>query len=272
MQTKNIIPRQFLFRIAFPCNYSPDFSNRSSRNQIVERTKSTGNKRTDEALDRHIVELGPTFKLPYFGQIDGQSPFADVQLAWNETGLGIAWEVHQKQESIYGEEGSDKAGDGISLWIDTRDARNVHRATRYCQRFNVLVHNGKKDGSISVVQPKINRALEDSPSADLSLIQTRRFAITREKNLDAHAASVDIKSYRMEVYLPAEVLHGFEPENNSRLGFFYRIRDKEKGDQFLTVGAEFPFWEDPSVWSVLELNKRASIARKTTKSKTAISE
>ena len=59
----------------------------------------------------------------------------------------------------------------------------------------------------------------------------------------------------MEAFLPAAVLHGFDPETNRRLGFCYRLRDREMGDQFLAPGAEFPYWEDPSLWSVLELAK-----------------
>ena len=39
----------------------------------------------------------------------------------------------------------------------------------------------------------------------------------------------------------------------ARLGFFYAVRDMELGEQLLGVDAEFPYWEDPSLWSVLEL-------------------
>jgi hypothetical protein len=31
------------------------------------------------------------------------------------------------------------------------------------------------------------------------------------------------------------------------------VRDDELGEQVLSVDADFPFWEDPSLWSVLEL-------------------
>ncbi len=49
------------------------------------------------------------------------------------------------------------------------------------------------------------------------------------------------------------VLHGFDPEQNPRLGFCYAVRDAELGEQVLSVGADFPYAEDPSLWSVLEL-------------------
>src|SRR5438270_607721 len=61
------------------------------------------------------------------------------------------------------------------------------------------------------------------------------------------------KGYVLEAFLPAAVLHGFDPEQNPRLGFYYAVRDAELGEQVLSVGADFPYWEDPSLWSVLEL-------------------
>jgi hypothetical protein len=59
--------------------------------------------------------------------------------------------------------------------------------------------------------------------------------------------------YLIEAFLPAAVLHGFDPEQNLKLGFFYWVHDNELGDQTLSVGSEFPYIEDPSLWSVLAL-------------------
>jgi hypothetical protein len=48
-------------------------------------------------------------------------------------------------------------------------------------------------------------------------------------------------------------LNGFDPDQNRRLGLFYAFRDTEKGEQLLAASPEFPYWEDPSLWCVLEL-------------------
>ena len=58
--------------------------------------------------------------------------------------------------------------------------------------------------------------------------------------------------YRLEAFLPAAVLNGYDPEQNSRLGFFYAVRDSELGEQVLSGDASFPYPEDPSLWSVLD--------------------
>ena len=49
------------------------------------------------------------------------------------------------------------------------------------------------------------------------------------------------------------MLNGYDPEQNPRLGVYYAVRDAELGEQVLSVGADFPFSEDPSLWGVLEL-------------------
>ena len=56
-------------------------------------------------------------------------------------------------------------------------------------------------------------------------------------------------------FLPAAVLTGFDPEEHPRWGFTYVVHDRERGNQVLSVGTDFPVAEDPSLWSVLELVK-----------------
>ena len=59
--------------------------------------------------------------------------------------------------------------------------------------------------------------------------------------------------YRLEAFLPASALAGYDPEQYTRIGFFYAVRDDEKGEQLLALSPDFPFWEDPSLWSYLDL-------------------
>lgn len=66
-------------------------------------------------------------------------------------------------------------------------------------------------------------------------------------------SAVTKTGYCLESWLPASVLHGYDPEAQPRLGFYFALRDAELGEQFLSVGADFPFAIDPSLWSTLEL-------------------
>ncbi len=104
----------------------------------------------------------------------GRRNFADVRIAWNESGLGVQAEVRGKQQAARGDESRPRGSDGLSLWIDTRDARTAHRASRYCHQFYLLPTGGGPDRDEPVcVQAKINRALQDAPTASANSVLVR---------------------------------------------------------------------------------------------------
>jgi hypothetical protein len=170
----------------------------------------------------------------------GRRNFAEISLAWNEFGLGFQAEVKGKDQEPVGDAAKPRGSDSVSLWVDTRDARTSHRASRYCHHFYFLPTGGGPDGDEPALgQMKIHRALQDAPLCNPSEVPFRSTRIRR--------------GYVIEAFLPAGVLHGFDPEQNLKLGFFYWVHDNELGDQTLSVGSEFPYIEDPSLWSVLAL-------------------
>lgn len=229
-----LIPKQFYFRFEFPCRH-------------VGKISSVG---------KTPLDLPKDCRLPFPGGMDRLAEFADVRIAWNEQGLAVSWTVPGKKETLHGEENRATGCDGLSLWLDTRDARSIHRASRYCQRFVFMAHDGGAKPAPGVIRKPIHRAQEDAPAVDLSKISFALFSINEDGDAALAANPTRVKSYRMDVFLPAETLIGFDPETNSRLGFCYRVRDREKGDQFLAAGPEFPYWEDPSLWSVLALRRK----------------
>jgi len=215
----SLVPSRFLFRILFPCLYVKDIP------------------RED---DDRMLDLPEVCRIDNFAAMDGQRNFADVRLAWNDLGLAVQVETHGKDQEVQGDASRPRGSDGVTLWIDTRDARSGHRATRYCHQFHFLPAGGGPDrDEPAFVQTKINRALQDAP---LTLASGVPYRCQRRRG-----------GYVLEAFLPGAALHGFDPEQNPRMGFYYAVRDAELGDQVLSVGAEFPYWEDPSLWSVLEL-------------------
>jgi len=187
-----------------------------------------------------LLDLPETFRLDNFADWDDIKNFADVRLAWNQSGLGFQVRVLGKQQASQGDAARPRVSDGVALWLDTRDARSSHRATRYCHQFHFLpAGDGPHRDQPVVVQSKINRALQDAPTGPVHSIPFRCAAVKG--------------GYLLEAFLPQPVLHGFDPEQNRRLGFFYAVRDSELGEQVMSVDGDFPYWEDPSLWSVLEL-------------------
>ena len=92
---------------------------------------------------------------------------------------------------------------------------------------------------MTVSRRPIQRALAEAPAGRIEAISAR--------------AERARGAWRLELFLPAEALHGFDPETNRRLGFAYQVSDPDREEQFLGVGREFPIGEDPSLWSTLEL-------------------
>jgi hypothetical protein len=215
-----VLPHRFLFRYALPVRYD-------------RKLPGSGKK---------LLGLGPEFALADFSALDKATPFGELRLAWNEKGLGIAVEVRGKKRPPECPRDAPEAGEGLRVFIDTRNTQNIHRASRYCQQFCLFPGGGgaaRRDPW--AVQVPILRAREEAPRAD-----------TVEIGL---VASISKTGYLLEAWLPASVLNGYDPEAQPRLGFYYALHDGELGDQYLSVGPEFPFAVDPSLWSTLELAK-----------------
>ncbi|VTU00719.1 hypothetical protein, partial : Uncharacterized protein OS=Blastopirellula marina DSM 3645 GN=DSM3645_11457 PE=4 SV=1 [Gemmataceae bacterium] len=218
-----IVPNRFLVRVAHPCPYVK------------------GVPQDTDAHD-HLVDLPEAARIDNFAALDEQQNFADVRLAWNDFGVAVQVEVRGKEQVAVGDAAQPKSSDGLWLLLDTRDSRTSHRASRYCHHFLFLAAGGGTDKDEPfVAQLKINRAQQDAPAANLGDVLFRGARIKG--------------GYRLEAFIPAAALYGFDPQEHPRLGVSYVVRDQELGDQFLGVGWDFPFAEDPSLWAVLELVK-----------------
>jgi hypothetical protein len=215
-----LIPHRFLFRFGLVCRFVAEMP-----------------------LEGDVVlDLPEECRVENFADVDGKTNFADLRLGWNEAGLGVQLEVSGKQQQPLGDASRPRQSDGLSLWIDTRDVRNAHRASRYCHQFHFLPAGGGPERDEPVfLQVPIQRAQQDAPRVSEEAVP---FRCQRRPG-----------GYRLEAFLPAAVLNGFDPEQNPRLGIYYVIRDAELGEQAASVGSDFPA-EDPSLWSVLELAGR----------------
>lgn len=212
-----VLPPTFFFRFAIPVLHQPDVP------------RQNGN----------LLDLPEECRVPRVALSEVSGRFGDLRLAWNAHGLAVSVEVHGKKMPVSGQAKQPTVGDGLQIWIDTRNTQTIHRASRYCHHFGFLPGEDKKSSKPHAMELPINRAreLRDLANSD-----------------DIEVASQHFKDgYRLEAWLPAKVMVGFDPDANPQLGFYYLLQDAELGRQFLTVGEEFPFAEDPSVWSTLEL-------------------
>lgn len=218
MNDKLLAPT-FLFRFAAPC------------------------RKTDLIWSPGGPKLTEAHTLPWFGELDGRRPIAALKLGWSEEGLGFSLRVSGKSQPIWCRDSRIEDSDGLQLWIDTRNTQNIHRAGRFCHRFAFL-----PSGS--------GRSLEE-PTASLLAINRARES-PREISRGAIRVRAELKpdGYLLEGAIAASALTGFAPAEQPRLGFTYRIHDRELGDQTFALGTEFPIEEDPSLWGTIELSDK----------------
>lgn len=186
-----------------------------------------------------LLKLSDACRLPQVNLLENETPFAELRLAWNEKGLGVSVEVRGKSMPVSSQAGNPTASDGLQIWIDTRNTQSIHRASRFCHRFCFLPVESETKPTPIGRELSINRARED-----------RELANSEDLGVEC---KIRKDGYRLEAWLPAKSLVGFDPDANPQLGFYSLIQDAELGRQFLTVNDDFPFAEDPSVWSTLEL-------------------
>jgi hypothetical protein len=217
----SLVPNRFLVRITHACPYLKD----------VPRDTDEGD---------YLLDLPESARLRNFAELDALTNFADLRLGWNQFGLAVQVEISGKQQPPVGDVDRARTSDGLSIWIDTRDSRANHRASRFCHHFLFLAAgSGAEKDEPFVAQVKINRAQQDAPLANLAEVPFRAHRVRG--------------GYRLEAFMPAAALYGFDSQEHSRLGIYYVVRDQELGDQFLSVNWDFPFSDDPSLWEVLEL-------------------
>lgn len=213
-----LLPHRFLFRYSLPAKYSA---------KLPLRGKA-------------LLKLSAAHALPDFSDLDSATKFGDIRLAWNEQGIGIAVKVTGKSRPTVCRAAIPTETDGLQVWIDTRNTQNIHRASRFCHHFAFLpAGDGPKGDQPSASQLAIARAREDAPQTHINDVQVR--------------SVIADDGYQLETWIPASALHGFDPESTRQLGFYYLLQDSELGQQYPSVGPDFPIAHDPSLWVTVEL-------------------
>ena len=208
------IPKRAFFQVAFPCLFRADIP----------------------MIDGVINDWDATCLVPDLTGVEGKNPFADVYMAWHDTGLFFAVDVKGA-----GGRAPDVRrplrGDGFQVWIDTRDVRTAPRGSRYCHHFCFWPGKGKRQAGGR--QFRLRRA-----RAHPRLCDPERLKV---------ASKVLKTGYRLEVHIPAAAMTGFDPDENNRIGFTYLLRDKNLGRQVWTAEEILPVSYDPSLWGTAEL-------------------
>jgi hypothetical protein len=214
-----LVPNRYLFKFEFPLRH-----------------------RATPRIDGDLRDWRREHLLPDWSGLDEQARFAELYAGWNESGIFVAARVEGRRGAFQCNPRQFWKGDNLRVMIDTRDTRDIKRASRYCHKFYFLPSGGGAGGRAPVAgSAKIQRATEDAPLAPAGMIQV---------------ASERVGSiYTIEGLIPAEALSGFDPLEHPRIGLYVILEDKELGQQYLTIGDDLYWWVDPSTWPTAVLTR-----------------
>lgn len=214
------LPKRALFQFEFPLHHKANLG----------------------PIDADLSKWPLEYLLPPLVELEDREAFADVYAAWHADALALAFDVPGRRGPLRCDERHWWKGDGVRICVDTRDARDNKRATRYCHFFYVLPMGGGAKGRSPLVGfHRMNRAKEPPAPVDPTRVKA--------------ASLVRRDGWSLEVLIPATCLHGWDPAEHPRIGLFYKIKDTAQGGQHLSADDELGWNVDPSTWATAVLNR-----------------
>ena len=193
-------------------------------------------------IDGNLRKWSDKHLMPAVHELDEARAVGPVWVGWHETGLYVACKVRGKRRAVDCKPRWFWRSDNLRIMTDMRDTKDTHRATRFCQQFYFMpAGGGAYEDEPAAGGAKIHRARQDAPLPEEGVIQV--------------AAKIVSDGYDLEGHIPAEALVGYEPAAGRRIGVYYMLEDRERGQQYLTVGDDLYWYVDPSVWATAVLTE-----------------
>lgn len=159
---------------------------------------------------------------------DKKKKFVEIFMGWNEKGIALQVQIFPSKSQNFFDE-------TIELFFDTRDLKNKNHFTRYCHHFLFEPISDVFFGK------EITRFMADD-THPLAMPEVFEVAVKNSEK----------KSYRVEIFLPASILFGYDPHHFSKIGFAYHIRSKNGEEEMFPNIKEFSIRKNPSLWSTVE--------------------
>ena len=164
--------------------------------------------------------------LPSGALLTAEKQDVGLALVWTSQGLFAQVKIKLPLEN----------GDLLEIFIDTRDLKTCHVMTAFCHHF--LFDPIKEEGR----EISRFRGEDRHPLADPSLFFVKMLPKER--------------GYRLQIGMPKEVLHGYNPSEFKRIGFTYRLQKKNGEKRHLYLSSDFFSIErHPSLWTSLRLSE-----------------
>lgn len=204
-----------LFQFAVPCRYCPTLWTADG------------------------AELDEAYRLPNLAALEGNTPPLEVRAGWHEDGLAFCFHIFDP--GIKPRSKSLEADPWIDVWIATRSMQDVHRATRHCHHFGLVVDVLQPEGLRTRVMWRGIPRAKSVPN------------IPPEGSIESRLREYS-DGYRVDLLFRREALTGYDPREYPRLAFNYAVRDgRENRVHIFSSNPLLPYDEDPSLWATLEL-------------------
>lgn len=181
------------------------------------------------------LSLPPRYELPSLAALSAEETFAIVALGWSVNGIYATVTVEKEVEKCLYPELRD--GDSVELFIDTRDSKSSGFNNRFCHHFYFMPQevNGHTAGEITRFRTE----------------DVHEWCDSRDLKVSSH---VHKKYYRLDIWIPAHCLHGYDPEQFDRIGFTYRInRPGDESQHFAVSSHDYSVDQQPSLWASVRL-------------------
>lgn len=204
-------------------------SAKSSANLSTTKTSAAAiqeQSQDQDAVDGVAVDQGPL----------------NTRIAWSEDGLSLQFTVSGKKQKPYCRITDLEQSDSFEIFVDTRNTKTVHRATRFCHRFLFLPCGGGPN--------------EKEPYGTMLKIRLARGEPTGIGQFQPQVTCQNKRGgYQLTCHLPKKFLEGWQPLEQPEIGIYYLFRDQELGVLPMVYDSALPVGEDPSLWPTAFLSK-----------------
>ncbi|MCH9612970.1 MAG: hypothetical protein S4CHLAM102_14700 [Chlamydiia bacterium] len=200
---------------------------------LVRKQSADFNKRAHEAFFKKLK--GEKYRLGHLSDLLVEEPFAEIYVGWSPAGIALLLEVNQGFQDAFFP--SVQRGDGLELFIDTRDLKSAKVIHRFCHHFVFLPKPCDEVSAIEVTRFRGEDTHELCKSDDLTCMS--EFGRDR---------------YVMQIFIPEYALMGYDPSQIQKLGLGLLLH--RKGDEplhYLASTTEFHVQRLPSLWPSFKL-------------------
>lgn len=182
--------------------------------------------------------LDKKYLLSSFSKYLEEENFVKFYAAFDDSGLYFHVIVESSFTKVNPLEYSK--GDCIEIFVDTKDLKTKGYLTKYCHHF-VFFPNEMQN----IYGKEITRFRADD---------MHKLAISSDLKVESGILK---DSYNMNIFIPQNCLHGYDPKNFDRLGFNYRInRFNKLAAHFSVSSKEYVIERNPYLWATLLMEQK----------------